>query len=305
MNILRGGKLLLISLDGSQHMPHAEDRVLAGCGIRTVSGATVYVTGTSVAGAGDTDVATVAYDAASGVELWSARWDGGATEDTGCAGAVSDDGRIVYATGTSDAGAVQEGVTVAYSAATGTELWVARYAGPADPFLGTGARDVVAAPGESVYVAGRLRRDGGGDSIAVAYTGDVPILTAGASSISVAAGGSQPLSIDAGPCRAGSLYLLLGSITGTVPGIPLGGLVLPLNLDAYFLLTLTEPNAGALVGTFGTLDARGLGAAAFELPPGSNPALAGLHLDHAAPILDPVTFAVQLVTEVVGLDLVP
>ncbi|MEO0650094.1 MAG: integrin alpha, partial [Planctomycetota bacterium] len=59
--------------------------------------------------------------------------------------------------------------------------------------------------------------------------------------LSIAAGGGPELFIDADDA-AGDFYFLLGSATGTEPGIPVlaSGQVLPLTLDAYFNLTLAE-----------------------------------------------------------------
>jgi DNA-binding beta-propeller fold protein YncE len=81
------------------------------------------------------DFATVAYDAATGAELWTARYDGPAGGSDWAYGlAVSPDGAWVFVTGPSQQEADLLGpadyATVAYDAATGTELWVARYDGP-------------------------------------------------------------------------------------------------------------------------------------------------------------------------------
>ena len=49
--------------------------------------------------------------------------------------------------------------------------------------------------------------------------------------ISVAAGGVQTLSFDAGPCYRDDFYLVLGSLSGISPGIPIAPFHLPLALD--------------------------------------------------------------------------
>ena len=98
-------------------------------------GTTVFVTGTS-AGSGDgvwatNDFATVAYDAATGGELWAQRYDGpGGGYDAPNALAVSPDGSSVVVTGKSRGAARSlDYATVAYDASTGARLWVRRYAG--------------------------------------------------------------------------------------------------------------------------------------------------------------------------------
>jgi hypothetical protein len=76
---------------------------------------------------------------------------------------------------------------------------------------------------------------------------------------------SQALDLDAGPAYAGLLYQVLGSLSGTAPGISLtGGLHLPLNPDAYFSYTL-NPSGRPLVNSIGVLDANGRARASLEL----------------------------------------
>ena len=129
-------------------------------------------------------------------------------------------------------------------------------------------------------------------------------LTASTNSISVAAGGSQTIEIDLGPGQAGSLYLVLGSFSGWAPGIAVGATLLPLNLDAYFLQTLSTPNAPPLSASFGALDGTGRATATFALPAGSDPALAGILLHHAGAALD-AGLGVTQTTNAVPLVLLP
>jgi len=92
----------------------------------------VYVTGESAASGGDTDYATLAYDAATGAPLWVARYSGpGFYADSAKVLRVAPDGTKVYVTGwvvTAHHG--YDFVTLSYDAATGTQLWSARYNGP-------------------------------------------------------------------------------------------------------------------------------------------------------------------------------
>ncbi len=130
-------------------------------------------------------------------------------------------------------------------------------------------------------------------------------LVADLPSISVSGGGTQSLSLAAGASLAGESYWILGSISGMAPGLPLGAFTLPVNLDAYTLVTLTEPNAGALVDTLGTLDGTGKASAAITLPPASNPNWAGLSLHHAFFAFDFGAAEVLSVSNAVQLDLLP
>jgi hypothetical protein len=113
------------------------------------------VAGTTDDGRFTDDFVTIAYDAATGHQLWSARYNGpGNGEDTGQAVATSPGGRTVYVAGTSDGGATGDDyAVVAYRAATGQRLWTARYNGPAG---GTqiAAGMAVAPSGTAVYVTG-------------------------------------------------------------------------------------------------------------------------------------------------------
>ena len=131
-----------------------------GSGGRSVAvspdGRTLYVAGTSDDGTfTDDDFVTIAYDTATGHQLWSARYNGpGNGEDIGQAVGTSPGGRTVYVAGTSDGGATGDDyAVVAYQAATGQRLWAARYDGPAG---GTqiAAGMAVAPSGAAVYVTG-------------------------------------------------------------------------------------------------------------------------------------------------------
>ncbi|QDU65469.1 FG-GAP repeat domain-containing protein [Engelhardtia mirabilis] len=115
-------------------------------------------------------------------------------------------------------------------------------------------------------------------------------------SLSPFGGGTQPLTLDAGPGHAGAIYVILGSFSGTSPGLPIGSVTLPLNpVDPYFDFTLTNPGAAPLTMGLGVLDADGRAQAGVAIPPGTL-ALIDLSVDHAYLLLDPgaaapVTFA--------------
>lgn len=135
-------------------------------------GATVYVTGDSFAGWETTgwDMATFAYDAATGVAQWESRYSGPAKDDGANAVAVHPDGSHVYVTGRSmNVSANEEWATIAYDAQNGDEAWTARHDGP-----GSGWEEAfhlaVDPGGERLYVAGRSPGAAGEPDVAlVAY----------------------------------------------------------------------------------------------------------------------------------------
>ncbi|MEW6744192.1 MAG: sialidase family protein [Planctomycetota bacterium] len=84
----------------------------------------------------------------------------------------------------------------------------------------------------------------------------------------VGTGGTVQFTINIGPNSGGQDYWVLGSISGTSPGITLGnGILLPLNFDAFLLLTVVQANSASLVNTRGTLDATGSATAAITSGP--------------------------------------
>jgi photosystem II stability/assembly factor-like uncharacterized protein len=96
--------------------------------------------------------------------------------------------------------------------------------------------------------------------------------------LSISAGGTLGLSVAGGQETAGVLYLVLGSLTGTSPGVPVGTIVLPLVVDVYFNFRLFFPSLG---NTLGVLDAQGLASASIVVPPGLSATLIGTQLFHA------------------------
>jgi len=97
------------------------------------SGKTVFVTGGVYGGGGegDEDYATVAYNAATGAQVWAKRYNPDGGTDYAHAVAVSPTGKTVYVTGASGRGYA----TIGYNAATGAQLWVRRYDGLLVPSL--------------------------------------------------------------------------------------------------------------------------------------------------------------------------
>ena len=129
-------------------------------------------------------------------------------------------------------------------------------------------------------------------------------LSVDVASLSLSAGGSAQLSLDAGAAFAGKTYWMLGSNTGMSPGINSHGVHLDLNNGIYFQLTFTNPTHGLLNGFRGTLDAQGRATASVQIPAGFNPALAGSTIHHAFVTVE-AGGVVTLVSEANSFTLIP
>ncbi|MFG0317751.1 MAG: S8 family serine peptidase [Planctomycetota bacterium JB042] len=135
---------------------------------------------------------------------------------------------------------------------------------------------------------------------------DAQPLVASPQEVSLSAGGAQRLRVDVGPAFAGATCLLLGSASGTQPGLPVGSESLPLNLDAYTGFLLANPNT-VIAPSLGPLDAAGRSDGWLAVPAGTLPSLAGLTLHHAALVFSgaPSEATVLLATNAAALTLVP
>ena len=128
----------------------------------------MFVTGNSTSASGPVDYATVGYNAATGKQLWASRYDGlhnagGSAQ----AAAVDPAGRTVFVTGYSPgANSGTDYVTLAYNAATGKRLWLARYDGAVHSNDYAFAL-AVSPDGSTVYVTGSSQ--GGPDASAGDY----------------------------------------------------------------------------------------------------------------------------------------
>jgi WD40 repeat protein len=132
-------------------------------------GSTIYVTGRSAGTSNSIAVATVAYDAATGRQLWASRYDAPGGDDQADALAVSPDGKTLFVTGFAMAASNADYLTIAYNAATGARQWVRRYNGP-----GNGvdeATSIAVNPGGgTVYVTGNSEGiTSGPDYATIAY----------------------------------------------------------------------------------------------------------------------------------------
>jgi hypothetical protein len=130
---------------------------------------------------------------------------------------------------------------------------------------------------------------------------DAEILVGDATDVSLSAGGTQNLAIEAGADNANGFYFVFGSATGTGPTDFLG-VDVPLTLDSYTLFAYQAANGGALQNFAGFLDDCGAANAAIVVPSGTNASLAGITLFHAAVVFDAFG-AIDLASNAVSLDL--
>ena len=148
----------------------------------------------------------------------------------------------------------------------------------------------VAIGGDTALVGARLDDDLG-DASGGAYfysvtASNCPTLTENTITLPISSGGTQNLTFEGGTALGGQLYMLLGSFTGTFPGVTFNGLYFPLNVDSYFVDTATNPAHPLLVNPRGALTSGGVALAGCQLPAGLPPALAGLELHHALLVID-------------------
>jgi hypothetical protein len=147
---------------------------------------------------------------------------------------------------------------------------------------------------------------GSGNGVALQVKGyEVLGLFTDQTTISLASGGVQILTAVGGSEHALKTYFTAGSVTGTSPGLPFGGVTVPLNPDPYLLYTLANPNSPPLSGGFGTLNSLAQASLQFVLPSGSDPSLAGAVVNHAFVVLDLATLAVDAVSPPTPCSLLP
>jgi hypothetical protein len=98
-------------------------------------------------------------------------------------------------------------------------------------------------------------------------------------------GGAQRFTIGAGKAHANRLYWMFGSITGTVPGVNVLGVHVPLNPDLYTNVALSAVNTTVFTNFRGKLDANGRASASFNLP-ANVPLPSGFTFHHAYVVYD-------------------
>lgn len=147
--------------------------------------------------------------------------------------------------------------------------------------------------------------NGSNSGAAQAISGATLPLVAGAHIASLSASDIQDLALDAGSAHAGRPYTILGSTSGTLPGTPFGGLVVPLVRDRYFGYTTHLQIHGPIQNAHGVLDAAGQASAQFDANALPAPALwIGVTFYHAY-VVDNGAGGTLLASNAVPVTIVP
>ena len=127
-------------------------------------------------------------------------------------------------------------------------------------------------------------------------------LTANPSTISIANGGTQTLTLNAGTAHANRLYWIFGSMTGTSPGTNLLGVNIPLNLDPYTDLLLGAVNTAVFANFKRALSATGAATATLNVP-AKLPIPTGLKIYHAYVVYNGTTGQIYTASNPVSVEL--
>ncbi len=162
-----------------------------------------------------------------------------------------------------------------------------------DPqFIDIAGGDYGLAPGSPAIDAGDplaplepdgSRRDQG------AFPAIGPLTSSSGFELSAASGGNISMNVAFGEHATGDLVWILGSLSGTAPGISLGGVLVPLNVDAYTLEILAAPGQAGVQGGFTILGPGGTAFGLLSVPSGVALPLVGTVAHHAAVRIDVAT----------------
>lgn len=126
-------------------------------------------------------------------------------------------------------------------------------------------------------------------------------LHVGFDEVSASVGADVPLVTNAGAAEAGRPYVVLASASGTVPGTPFNGQVLPLNMDRLLHFTMTRPGSLLFPGSAGQLDADGRSEAVMQLTPSILTQFIGSRFDFASVLFGNP----DSISDPVGFDILP
>ncbi len=130
-------------------------------------------------------------------------------------------------------------------------------------------------------------------------------LKADKKTLSLSKGESLQFSLVAGKFRKNHVYWMLGSLSGTMPGLPLGVVKLPLKWDPYMNATVTSPWGLPMVNPIGLLDYQGKAVAGFKVDPRFPTALVGAVFYHSFLTFDFVKGRIDLASNPVAVKILP
>jgi len=122
--------------------------------------------------------------------------------------------------------------------------------------------------------------------------------------IPASTGGTQHLFVDAGVSNAANLYVLATTTTGTSPGVPAFGQIVPLNQSTILDYSVQNANGAVFKNTLSFLDGNGTAAARIELPVIS-PSFVGTVAHTAGIVINPFTLVGTDTVGPVSLAIVP
>lgn len=214
-------------------------------------------------------------------------------------------GNELFVGAITESGAVQGSGSVYRYQRTGV-LWseMARFGGSA-PFEAQSFGNQIVRQGNDLVVAANAKSSTGPGKVYLYNLNPSTHLEGNQNQISTTGGGVQALQLGACVDHAGDFYLLLGSLSGSQPALPLGLVDLPLVFDAYTEFTLAYPNSAFLPNSLGQLDAYGRANAALVLPAGTAQNFVGHTVHHAYLVLDQVTLELETASNPTPLLLAP
>lgn len=124
-------------------------------------------------------------------------------------------------------------------------------------------------------------------------------------SVSAAAGGSQDFAVDFGPAASGDLMWILGSLSGSTPGLNIGGVSVPLNADSYTTSLLLAPAAPPISDGFQVLDTNGRAEATLSIPAAAAVPAIGATAVHSALRIDLGTGVLEAASNALPLEILP
>ncbi len=120
-------------------------------------------------------------------------------------------------------------------------------------------------------------------------------LFADAYGMSATTGGDLDMFLDAGVANAGRLYLMAGSMSGSSPGLNVGGLHVPLNPDWFTSAVLDNLGYPPFQEFWGTLDGQGRATISFGLTGTELAPYAGETMAFTYVLLSPIDFAANAI----------